>query len=144
VSLLKSSLNFLVHLGLEVTAREDYKADCEYTHILISGEEDFHFVSQTFSAVAKNISLVASSQVTDYESFVISGGRLVVDPLWAQDSLGKVTLEKFFKGIASVYLDENFPQIKQGSSFKVTNHLRIGHELDRLASFAHEHDRCCR
>jgi hypothetical protein len=131
---------FITSLGGLVLSREDYNTELELTHIIVSGDMDFMATSKTFDTVSKNIALLSISPVPHYDSFVLSNGRLIIDQQWLKDKLAQSSLEKFFLGQASVYLDENFSELKDAVSFKVTNHLRMGADLDRLCSYVHQFD----
>ena len=137
---IESLAAFITKIGGRVITREEYSTDLELTHIVVSGDMDFMATSKTFDTVAKNIALLSVSPVASYDSFVLSNGRLVIDQQWLQDKLACTSLEKYFLGQASVYLDENFSELKDAVSFKVTNHLRMGADLDRLSAYVHQFD----
>lgn len=118
----------------------EYETGLEISHILVSGEQDFNLLGNMFDTMANDVSMVALSEVRELADFVTNNGRLVIDQSWLASPMGQINVEKFFLGQASVHLDENFPSVKEGASFKVTNHLRIGLELDRLSSFVHARD----
>jgi|GEM_PF-4656609 len=126
--------------GLTVLPLIEYEAGLEISHILISGEQDFNLLGNMFDTMANDVGMVALSEVRDLADFVRNNGRLVLDQSWLASPMGLINVEKFFLGQASVHLDENFPSVKEGASFKVTNHLRIGLELDRLSAFVHARD----
>lgn len=107
------------------------------SHILIGAGEDLEILAATYQTVAKDIRLLSLAPVEDMTQFLASNGRMVVDEQWFATPMGKVTLEKFFLGRASVHLEENFPAIKEHGGFKVTNHLHMGHDMDRMATFIH-------
>lgn len=126
--------------GLTVLPLIEYEAGLEISHILVSGEQDFNLLGNMFDTMANDVAMVALSEVRELADFVRNNGRLVFDQSWLASPMGLVNVEKFFLGQASVHLDENFPSVKEGASFKVTNHLRIGLELDRLSAFVHARD----
>jgi len=131
---------FITSHGGRVIGRDEYNTELELTHIIVSGDMDFMATSKTFDTVSKNIALLSISPVQSYDSFVLSNGRLVLDQQWLKDKMARTSLEKFFLGQASVYLDENFSELKDAVSFKVTNHLRMGADMDRLCSYVHQFD----
>ncbi len=135
-----SLAEFINTIGGRVIGREEYQTDLKLTHIIVTGDMDFLVTSKTFDAVSKNIPLLSISPVQHYDSFVLSNGRIVIDQQWLKDKMARTSLEKFFLGQASVYLDENFSELKDAVSFKVTNHLRIGADIDRLCSYVHQFD----
>ena len=114
----------------ELIKPAQFESGTELTHLLLSGDQDFHLVGKMFDTVTSDVSLVALSEVKELASFVANNGRFVIDQNWLVAPMGQVNLEKFFLGRASVHLDENFPSVKEGASFKITNHLRVGLELD--------------
>ncbi|MBY0515648.1 MAG: hypothetical protein K2P81_01985 [Bacteriovoracaceae bacterium] len=131
---------YLDSLQAKVVELDGYESGMELTHIITTGEQDYNSLGRMFNTVEDDIKIVALGVVKDYPSFIANNGRFIVDQKWFSDQMGKVALDKFFKGQASVHLDENFPSMKEGSSFKVTNHLRIGNDMDRLSAFVHSHD----
>ena len=133
-------VRFIETLKGRVIHREDYLVELELTHIIIDGDSDLKQVPKTFDTNTRNISLISVSPVKDYDSFVMSNGHLILDVNWLSEKMGKMTLEKFFLGQASVYLDENFSNLKDAVSVKITNHLKTGNDLDRLSSYAHQFD----
>lgn len=118
----------------------EFDMNMEITHICASGDQDFHAMNRMFNTLENDIKIIALTAVKDLPSFITNNGRFVLDQKWLTEKMGQVTLEKFFQGQASVQLAENFPNIKEGMSCKITNHMRIGSELDRLAHFVHARD----
>jgi hypothetical protein len=131
---------FFQEQDAELVKPENFVTGTELTHVLLSGDQDFHLIRKMFDTVTNDVSLVALSEVKELASFVANNGRFVIDQNWLVTPMGQVHLEKFFLGRASVHLDENFPSVKEGASFKITNHLRVGLDLDRLSAFVHARD----
>ncbi len=128
----------LASLGARVIGPADYQVGETLTHVVVAGHQDYAAITAAFGGAATDIQLVSLTPVSDQEAFVRANGRLVVDPAWAEGPMGAVVLEKFFLGQASVHLEEAFPAVRERGGFKVTNHLRTGHDMDRMALFAHE------
>lgn len=116
---------------------EEYPGELTPTHLFTDGRQDFTALSELYNTLEDDVRIVALGAVADPGLFTAANGKLVFDPMWAGDPMGQMILEKFFIGQASVHLDENFPAMKEHGGFKITNHLRIGHDMDRLAQFAH-------
>lgn len=133
-------VSFIKDIDGEVLTREQYQSEQALTHIIVDEGIDLIATSKTFDTITKNISLISVTAVKDYDAFVLSNGRLIMDVSWLKDQWGKTSLEKFFLGQASVYLDENFSNLKDAVNVKITNHLRIGADLDRLCSYVHQFD----
>ncbi len=130
--------DFFKQHGFALVALPDFDIDMPITHILTSGEQDFHGVNRMFNTLENDIQVIALSDVKDLPSFVTNNGKLVVDQKWLGEKMGVVVLEKYFLGQASIQLAENFPEAREGLAIKFTNHLRMGHELDRLCQFVHD------
>jgi phage shock protein A len=126
--------------SITVSPTQNYSDQTEYTHLLISGDQDFAELAETFAVMKSDIFVAALGDVTDWASFVANNGRFVIEPNWLSSPMARVAMQKYFLGQASVHLDENFPSVKEGSSFKVTNHLRVGLGLDKMCAFAHARD----
>lgn len=129
--------NFFSGKQIKCITPDQYNTAMELTHLVVSPQDDLKGITDQFQVVENDIRLLSLGPMADMSSFLESNGRLVVDPKWFKSPMGKIILEKFFEGRASVNLDQNFPAIKEHGGFKVTNHLRMGHDLDRLASFVH-------
>lgn len=131
---------FLSDIQARVIVLEEFESGMELTHVVTSGDQDFNQLGQHFNTNEDDVKIIALGVVKDYPSFIANNGRFIVDQKWFTEPMGKVALEKFFKGQASVHLEENFPKVKDGAHFKVMNHLRIGADMDRLSAFIHAHD----
>jgi hypothetical protein len=132
--------NFFDKISAKVVDLAEFEMSMQVTHICASGDQDFRTINQMFSTVDNDIKIIALTHVKDLPSFLANNGRLVLDQNWLTEKLGQTILEKFFQGHASIQLAENFPSIREGISCKITNHMRIGSELDRLAHFVHSRD----
>lgn len=130
-------LDFLEATSAKLVSLAEFEMNMEITHILAQGDQDFHAMNRMFSTLENDIRIVALSAVKDLPSFITNNGRMVVDQKWLGSPLGLVALEKFFRGQASIQLAENFPSVNEGLSVKVTNHLRMGADLDRVTQFVH-------
>lgn len=129
--------NFFTSKEIKCVTPDQYNTAMEITHLVMTPQDSLKSLNDQYQTVENDIRLLCLAPVTDMTAFLESNGRLVVDPAWFKQPMGKVILEKFFLGRASVHLDQNFPAIKEHGGFKVTNHLRIGHDMDRLAAFVH-------
>ena len=133
-------MEFFEKINAKTVGLAEFEMNMEITHICASGDQDFHAMNRMFNTLENDIKIIALTAVKDLPSFITNNGRFVLDQKWLTEKMGQVTLEKFFQGQASVQLAENFPSIKEGMSCKITNHMRIGSELDRLAHFVHSRD----
>lgn len=132
--------NFFAANGVKCITKEEWTTASEPTHLVMDPSANLKQLIDDYQTVEHDVRLVSTGPVPDLGAFLAANGRLVADPEWLNRPMGKVILEKFFLGRAGVNLDENFPAIKEHGGFKVTNHLRMGHDLDRLASFIHARD----
>lgn len=133
-------MEFFEKIEAKTVGLAEFEMNMEITHICASGDQDFHAMNRMFNTLENDIKVIALTAVKDLSSFITNNGRFVLDQKWLTEKMGQVTLEKFFQGRASVQLAENFPSIKEGVSSKITNHMRMGSELDRLAHFVHARD----
>lgn len=129
--------NFFTSKEIKCITSDQYNTSVELTHIVIGSAADLNSINDKYQTVENDIRLLSLEAVSDMTLFLELNGRLVIDSNWFTRPMGKIILEKFFLGRASVQLTENFPAVKEHGGFKVTNHLRVGHDMDRLAAFIH-------
>jgi hypothetical protein len=129
---------FLEKSGYQILTIENYQNEQELGYIIIGGDEEIDIVCKAFHTLDKDIRLISLGYIKNFQHFLSGNGRLIIDPKTVNAQIHQISLEKYFQGKASVYLDENFPDLKDFFNFKITNHLRIGHEIDRMSLFAFE------
>lgn len=129
--------NFFTSKQIKCITADQYNSAVELTHIVLDSSTELNSINDKYQTIESDIRLLSLDPVSDMTLFLEMNGRLAIDSNWFTRPMGKIILEKFFIGRASVHLTENFPSIKEHGNFKVTNHLRIGHDMDRLAAFIH-------
>ena len=104
----------------------------DVTHLLVKGEFDFNSLADRFQVRKQDIRIISLSPVDHFDQFVESNGRLVLDEVWMQNSLGPFILDKFFQEYGGISLEDNYPVFQEEGTFKITNPFSTGDYLDRL------------
>lgn len=108
----------------------------DWTHILTKNIQDFTQLSEIYQTTEKDIKIISLTSVDDLQHFVVSNGKLILDELWMQNSLGTFILDKFLQEYGGIALGDNYPTFKEKGSFIVTNPFNTGEYLDRMVHSA--------
>lgn len=110
---------------------EDYEL---LDYVIVDSEEEALAAAKDFDSQKNEFSIICLAPVKNARSFLLSDGRLTMDPELLGSKLGASLLETFFYGNFSLHLDESMSGLfKDVEHFKVTNHLALGTSVDELA-----------
>lgn len=104
----------------------------EWTHILTKDVHDFTHLRGTYDTIENDVRIISLSTVDDLQHFIASNGKLILDEVWMQNSLGSFILDKFFQEYGGISLGDNYPTFKEQGSFIIANPFNTGEYLDRL------------
>lgn len=135
----ESYLMLFQELGFQVVIRQECEDFSLVDVILVASEEQAQEVEQEFSLGQTLVPIICLGDVKNIKNFLISNGRVAVNPHLPESELGRYLLKKYFEKTASVHLDESFALFgKEVQSVKVINHLNVGSEVDRISLDAFE------
>jgi hypothetical protein len=104
----------------------------QWTHILTKNVHDFTHLRGTYDTIENDVRIISLSTVDDLQHFIGSNGKLILDEVWMQNSLGSFILDKFFQEYGGIALGDNYPSFKEQGSFIIANPFNTGEYLDRL------------
>lgn len=108
----------------------------EWTHILTKGVHDFSAIRENYQTIEKDIRLISLSSVNDLQNFALSNGKLILDEMWMQNSLGQFILDKFLQEYGGIALGDSYPSFQEKGSFNIANPFNTGEYLDRMVHSA--------
>lgn len=97
-------------------------------------------------ATKKELSLekarfIVVGNVFELKDFLLNNGRLCINDEFLNSNISEYVLNKFFKQNYNIHLDESFStEIEEVKSIKITNHLRIGLDIDLISTYAFSRD----
>jgi hypothetical protein len=104
----------------------------KWTHILTRNVHDFTHLRGTYDTVEDDVRIISLSVVEDIQHFIASNGKLILDEIWLENSLGSFILDKFFQEYGGISLGDNYPTFKEQGSFIIANPFNTGEYLDRM------------
>ena len=108
----------------------------EWTHILTKDHNDFSSLKEIYHTIEKDIRIISLTAVEDLQDFASANGKLILDEMWMQNSLGQFILDKFLQEFGGIALGDSYPTFKEKGSFNITNPFNTGEYLDRMVHSA--------
>lgn len=130
--------SFLKSLSIGVVLKEDKELDGNIAYLFVENADGTFFELQKKYSVKENdVRIVSLTPVADMNSFMRSGGQLVMDPKWLSCELGTRVLRRFFIQKSNLPLNSLLQDLAYNfKTIRLAGHMKSGYYSDLLVEQA--------